>query len=233
MVQPTLKLLSQILTNEGAVNDETNEGGPARCHMRLRATLCMLKFAHVREFDKALHPYFEQVAYGMQDPNFGVRSGILKKLHKVLPPQHLPPKWNVLPVLFALDPEQENVTTARGVLAAVVKQAGQIGSTEARIDRIEMPLARLLFILSRHPDLSWSSERDLKDVARFIDMFIDCVAHRDNVSLLYTIASKMKTVSVVDEVMDEVKLGLILDDKVGELDEGESPTLVSGGWGIC
>lgn len=224
LVQPTFKLLYQILVNEGRVSDDTQEGGPARCHMRLRATLCMLKLANVRAFDKAMSPYFEQIAYGMQDPNFSVRQRILKKLSEVLPAQRIMPKWNILPILSALDPEQENILTARMIMAKAIKTASA-RSMEERIDRVEMPLARLLYVLCRHPDLGWEVESELQDVARFIELFIDCVAHRDNVPLLYTIANKLKTVCVAGEDMDEEKLRLIMEQDAGETIE--SPTLVS------
>lgn len=67
------------------------------------------------------------------------------------------------------------------------------------MDRIEMPLARLLQLLTVHPDSQWDTAEHLKDMARFIELFVECVAHRDNVSLLYTIAAKLKTVTLADE----------------------------------
>lgn len=77
--------------------------------MRLRAAFCIIKLAHVRAFDKAISNEFPSIAEIMQDENFGVRNGMLRKLADVLRPQRLLPKWNVLPVLVAADPEPENV----------------------------------------------------------------------------------------------------------------------------
>lgn len=112
---------------------------------------------------------------------------------------------------------------------------------EDRIDRVEMPLARLLHLLTQHPDLDWKNAEDLKDMARFIELFVECIAQRENIALLYTIANKLKTVCVAGETMDEDKLRLLLEDSkqpAGEDDDDEageesapqasSPTIVSG-----
>lgn len=80
---------------------------------------------------------------------------------------------------------------------------------------MELPLARLLLVLSHHPDYidinlgelkrltKWvvslhqiNADRRIKLMSNFrhIEFFLDSVANRDNVSLLYHIASKIKTV---------------------------------------
>jgi hypothetical protein len=82
---------------------------------------------------------------------------------------------------------------------------------------VELPLARLLLVLSHHPDYMDISLGELKRLTkwvviqqginadqlakltsdfdfRHIEFFLDSVANRDNVSLLYHIASKIKTV---------------------------------------
>jgi sister-chromatid-cohesion protein PDS5 len=82
--------------------------GQARVHLRLRATLCLIKLARVRSYDKAMSPYFGEIALVMQDPIFTVRQRMLLKLGVVLPPQRLMPRWNLLPILTAIDPELEN-----------------------------------------------------------------------------------------------------------------------------
>lgn len=85
--------------------------------------------------------------------------------------------------------------------------------SEDRIDRLEMPLARLLLALTHHPDCQWDFA-GLKDIARcavillictkliqsrFIELYLDCVATRDNVGLLYSMAGKIKTVKDANE----------------------------------
>ena len=57
-----------------------------------------------------------------------------------------------MPAMIATDPERDNPALARSIITACVKSARFIPSVE-RIDRIEMPLARLLLALAHHPDL--------------------------------------------------------------------------------
>lgn len=66
LVAPTLGLLTQVIKNDGSVNAETMEGGAARYHMRLRATLCLLKLAGAKAFDRAITPHFVDIAFMMQ-----------------------------------------------------------------------------------------------------------------------------------------------------------------------
>lgn len=118
LVEPTFRLLTTIIKNLGQVSELTAEGPQARLHMRLRATLCLLKLANVRTFDKHMTKFFPDVAFMLQDENFTVRNRLLKKLSEVLPTQRRLPRWNILPVLVAQDPETENVTMARALIAA-------------------------------------------------------------------------------------------------------------------
>lgn len=72
------------------------------------------------------------------------------------------------------------VEKGKSILAAIVRQGAKysqglclsiawerelIKSIEDRIERVEMPFARLLLLLTHHPDLQWD-ETGLKDIAR-------------------------------------------------------------------
>ena len=127
-----------------------------------------------------------------QDPIFQVRNSFLAKLNKVLPDQRLSPRWNVLPSLAAKDPEAENVHLvsqrfasshgqadgyqAKTIYPKIIKtcqhmstgtrsrpNAGQTDSPEDRLDRVEIAIARLMLLLSHHPDFVWDPE-GLKDI---------------------------------------------------------------------
>ncbi|KAK8847427.1 hypothetical protein IAR55_005285 [Kwoniella newhampshirensis] len=208
LIVPAMDLLSSVLQNDGMVNEETKEGGSARCQMRLRAALCLLKLANVKTFDKAITQpgQFELLAGCMQDPCYNVRHLLMKRLGDILPTHRLLPRWNIMPALAAMDPEPDNVILGRTVLMAVVRQAANL-SSEDRINRVEMPLARLVHLLAHHPDFQWhtpaegeegeegiANMQNLKEIARFIEMYLDCVANRDNIGLLYAIVGNIKTV---------------------------------------
>ncbi|WVF69779.1 hypothetical protein IAT40_004558 [Kwoniella sp. CBS 6097] len=208
VLKPILKLLSSVLENDGMINQNTQEGGPAACHLRLRASICLLKLANVKAFDRVITGpgHFELVAGTIQDASYMVRNLFLKKLSQVLPNQRLLPRWNIISVMAAMDPEQENVILGRSILAKVVQACAAFTQSE-KIERIELPLARLLHLLAHHPDLGWAepaegeegqegfqNEQNMKDIAKFIELYLDVVANRDNIGLLYRIAEGLKGV---------------------------------------
>lgn len=234
----------------------TAYSGEARPHMRLRASLCMLKLANAKSFDRIMGRYFEPISYIMQvrfvdlarhdsklrwfqDPCFTVRHDLMAKLGERLPAQRMSPKWNVMLCMVAMDVEVENILLVSVPLlsrsshlgkakhiAGTVARACQsftsgmwrpahdayrrrLTSTAERIDRIEVPLARLLLVLTHHPDFSAEPEAlksiaklvnsrgclpQLTFVARFIEFYLDCFANRDNIGLIYHITNKLKTV---------------------------------------
>lgn len=128
LVDPTFRLLTTIIKNLGQVSDMTAEGPQARLHMRLRATLCLIKLANVRLFDRHMTKFFPDIAFMLQDENFTVRNRLLKKLAEVLPTQRRLPRWNILPVLVAQDPELENVAIAKNLIMADIRTCASLSS---------------------------------------------------------------------------------------------------------
>ncbi|WWD07643.1 hypothetical protein V865_005744 [Kwoniella europaea PYCC6329] len=215
ILKPVLSLLISILDNEGMINENTKEGGFARCHLRLQASTCLLKLANARVYDRAMarQTQFDVVVGVIQDACYMVRHLYLKKLNKVLPTQRLSPRWNITPVMIAMDPETENVVAGRGIMQKIVVACTNFPTFD-KVERIEMPLARLLHFLAHHPDLHWtdpeeggeegiSDQQNLKDMASFIELYLDCVANRDNIGLLYAIAQGLK--GIRDRVGDNSK----------------------------
>ncbi|WVN89440.1 uncharacterized protein L203_104663 [Cryptococcus depauperatus CBS 7841] len=210
LINPTISLLTAVLINDGAVNEVTGEGGPARCHMRLRASLCLLKLARVKTFDKFVSQpvNFEIIAGTIQDPCYMVRHLWIKKLGRIIGSQSLLPRWNMLPALAAMDPDMDNIIDAKRILTSIPKMCTRLNlPRESRIERTEMPFARLLHFLTHHPDFVWhepeedkegkegiTSAQNLKDISKFIELYLDCLAHKDNIGLLYHIAGQLKTV---------------------------------------
>ncbi|GMK53875.1 hypothetical protein CspeluHIS016_0104610 [Cutaneotrichosporon spelunceum] len=224
-LRPVLALLNDLTKNEGRVTDDTNEGGMTRCHLRLCAACSILKLANVRLYDKAMSESFVNVSFILQDVNFTVRNLFLKKLFSVVPSQRLLPRWNALPAFAAQDPEMENIILASTIIRASVNNARKLrDDPDDMKDRIEVPLARLLHLLTQHPDLGWSSLNELKDIAKFIELYVECVATSQNVTLLFTVVAKLKTVCVVGEQMGSEKVSVLLSDRPLEDDDDERHT---------
>ncbi|ORY30387.1 armadillo-type protein [Naematelia encephala] len=207
---PTRNLLTTVISNEGFVTDKSLEGGAVRQHMRLRAALCVLKLANVRAFDKALGSSFTEFCIILQDPSWTVRHRVLLKLGDILPAQRLSPRWNMVPALYAQDPMKEHIALAKTIMASVVRQCASFPTAD-RIDRIELPLSRLLWSIAHHPDFAagWSTDQ-IRDIARYIEFYLDCVATRDNIGVLYHVVSKIKTVVDIDS-KDDVESNRLKD----------------------
>ncbi|WVQ76020.1 hypothetical protein IAR50_005656 [Cryptococcus sp. DSM 104548] len=221
LLKPSLVLLTSVLENDGTINENTGEGGQARCHMRLRATLCLHKLAQAPRFEKIITaPYnFELIGGCVQDPCFMVRNLWLKKLQKNLKYQTISPKWNIIPALAAMDPDEDNIIIAKAILTNIPRRCKQ-KPADVRIQHIELPFARLILHSAHHPDLRWHEADDddddedeesddlekkpkvkegitdiqgLKEIARFIELYLDCLSHKDNIGLFYYIAGQIKS----------------------------------------
>ena len=66
IAKPVLELLDSILANDGATSTEEAEGEQTRAQLRLRASLCALKLANVKVFDRAMGKLCERVAWVMK-----------------------------------------------------------------------------------------------------------------------------------------------------------------------
>ncbi|TYJ51869.1 hypothetical protein B9479_007542 [Cryptococcus floricola] len=223
LLKPALNLLTSVLGNDGMVDQNTAEGGPARCHMRLRAALCLHKLAQAPRFEKIITApdKFELIGGCVQDPCFMVRNIWLKKLQKNLKYQTISPKWNIIPALAAMDPDQDNIIIAKSILTNIPRRCKQ-KPADVRIQHIELPFSRLILHLAHHPDLRWheadADEEDneddedddetekkpkvqegitdiqnLQEIARFIELYLDCLSHKDNIGLFYYIAGQIKS----------------------------------------
>ncbi|KAG8885366.1 hypothetical protein FRB97_001441 [Tulasnella sp. 331] len=64
---------------------------------------------------------------------------------------------------------------------------------EIRVSNFEMIFVRLLHLLAHHPDFSADAE-GLADMSKYIAFFVDLLATSDNVSLLFHLAGRTKTV---------------------------------------
>ncbi|KAK1921574.1 armadillo-type protein [Papiliotrema laurentii] len=194
---PVFNLLDAILKSEGEITEETKEGGHAKTQIRLRAALCLVKLAQVRTFDKNMTSFFEPISYIMQDPCYQVRHRLLNKLGEVLPAQRMLPRWNIMPAMIATDPEKDNPAIAKQIITSCVRACKYMPDYE-RIDRVEMPLARLLLVLAHHPDLDEWSLGITKDMAKYLDLYLECVISPVNAGMLYHIAAKVKQVKGLD-----------------------------------
>lgn len=169
--------------------------------MRLQASRSLLKLARSTNFADLIKPNFLILAVEVQDPCFFVRQNFVRKLVELLRVHQLHYDFTVMLYLAAHD-EDDIKTFVRMQVKQLVDQASRASDGRER-QLIVYGFVRLIHLLAHHPDYSKTPE-DLLGITKYLDFFLDIVATKDNVSLLYALASKVKTIRDRDEEYDGV-----------------------------
>ncbi|KAG1732950.1 armadillo-type protein [Suillus lakei] len=186
---PVLKMLSTLLDHAGSYSADATDDPKVKSRMRLQAATSLLHLSVVDKFTTAINTNFISLAITVQDPCYNVRMEFLMKLFPLLTARKLPPRYNLIPFLTVHDPEADVKSRA----ISYVTHASRNLSAAAKVDLFEIIFIRLLHLLAHHPDFSTAHE-NLQEMAKYIEFYLDLIASSDNVSLLYHLAMKAKTV---------------------------------------
>ncbi|KAG1858786.1 armadillo-type protein [Suillus subalutaceus] len=186
---PVLKMLSTLLDHAGSYSADATDDPKVKSRMRLQAAISLLHLSVVDKFATAINTNFISLAITVQDPCYNVRMEFLMKLFPLLTARKLPPRYNLIPFLTVHDPEADVKSRA----ISYVTHASRNISATAKVDLFEIIFIRLLHLLAHHPDFS-NAHENLQEMAKYIDFYLDLIASADNVSLLYHLAMKAKTV---------------------------------------
>ncbi|KAF5318692.1 hypothetical protein D9619_010650 [Psilocybe cf. subviscida] len=186
---PVIKLLVQLINYEGSLSAEAEEDPKAKTRLRLQAAVSLLHLSTVETFATAIAPDFLRLACASYDSCYNVREAFLTKLITLLQPRKLPARYNVITFLTIADPEKD----VRDMASSYIVNTKRRMSPAVRMENLELIFIRLLHILAHHPDFGTSKE-DLMDMANYIHFYLDLIASADNVSFLYHLAQKGKTV---------------------------------------
>ncbi|GLB39171.1 putative cohesin-associated protein pds5 [Lyophyllum shimeji] len=186
---PVLKMFATLLEFSGSFTGEAGEDPKVMSRMRLQAAVSLLHLSTVETYAQAISPKFLRLAVTVQDSCYNVRVLFLTKLISLLQPRKLPPRYNVIPFLTVHDPESDVKATAASYITGALKKTKH----NVRTEHLEIIFIRLLHLLAHHPDFNKAHE-DLLDIAKYIQFYVELVASPDNVSLLYHLALKMKSV---------------------------------------
>ncbi|KAL9028362.1 MAG: hypothetical protein Q9196_003267 [Gyalolechia fulgens] len=192
---PVYQLLSTLVENLGEVSKAKDTPPAHKSRLRLVAARQYLKLCKQKTHDALLTPFaFNAFTTVAQDSEKPVRSGFLQRLKKYLNNQKLPPRFYTIPFLLAFEPSDElkvDVTTWIKSRAAAFASAKATGASTRANTVMESVFARLLSVLSYHPDYA-SAPEDLIDFSRYIIFYLQNVATADNLSLIYHIAQRVK-----------------------------------------
>ncbi|KAH8116096.1 armadillo-type protein [Phellopilus nigrolimitatus] len=201
---PVLKLLITILENGGLISENSHDEPTVKSRLRLQAAWSLVQLASVEKFSEIISPNFVLLAVTIQDPCFNVRQIFLAKLTTYIATRKIPPRFNVIPFLTAHDPEDEIREKARGLIIHQFSRS----LPDIRLLHWETIFIRLLHVLAHHPDFGLEEQQAL-DLAKYIRLYLSLIATADNVSLLYNLAQKCKTVrDAQSHVYSEVGLEL-------------------------
>ncbi|KAF9527490.1 cohesin-associated protein Pds5 [Crepidotus variabilis] len=186
---PVLKLLPSLIEHEGNIDGRVDEDPKAKSRMRLQAAISLLHLSTVESFAQAISPKFVRLACVIQDSCFNVRLAFLAKIIALLQPRKLPARFNVIPFLTILDPEADTKNNAASYITNVKRQL----PAALRVDNLEIIFIRLLHLLAHHPDFN-TTQDELMDLASYLQFYLDLIATSENISLLYHLSNKGKTV---------------------------------------
>ncbi|KAI4133362.1 MAG: hypothetical protein LQ338_000262 [Usnochroma carphineum] len=192
---PVYNLLSTLIEQHGEVSKAKDTPPTHKPRLRLLAARQYLKLCRSKSHDAILTPAaFNALALVAQDPVTPVRTGFLQRLKKYLNQQKLPQRFYTIPFLLAFEPSEElrsdTITWIKSRAAWFANARSTGSSTKANIV-MESVFARLLSVLSHHPDYAPEAE-DLIDFSRYIIFYLQNVATADNLSLIYHIAQRVK-----------------------------------------
>ncbi|CDO77959.1 hypothetical protein BN946_scf184971.g9 [Trametes cinnabarina] len=189
IAQPVIRMFSTVLQYEGSFSADARDRATTKSRLRLQAATSLLHLATVQKYALEVGKFFVAIALTIQDPVYQVRMTFLDKLVSLLSRNKLPVQFNIIPFLSVHDPEED----VKGKAKAYVTFALRAMPKAVRLARFECAFIRLLHLLAHHPDFKIEHEF-LPDIAKYIQFYLDLVASNENVSLLYYIALKAKTV---------------------------------------
>ncbi|KAF9933605.1 hypothetical protein FBU30_005044 [Linnemannia zychae] len=209
-VRPVFQLLWTLLAQEGEIVQEKNTNAVMKSHLRLSAARFVIKLTRGRPAYEKLVSVSDycHLSLVIQDPVYRVRQGFASRIMKYLRAKELHIRYLAVLLLVAHEPELEWKAQVQKFLNLQAKNQ----AADSNLMLNELSLARLLHLLSNHPDFVIKaanddddddifdsaqpvhSIQDLNLAAKYIEFYLDTMANSENVSLIFYIASLMKTV---------------------------------------
>ncbi|KAG6907699.1 hypothetical protein DXG01_007755 [Tephrocybe rancida] len=186
---PVFKMFATLLEHSGSFTGDAGEDPKVMSRMRLQAAVSLLHLSTVDMYAQTIAPKFLRLAVTVQDSCYNVRVSFLSKLVSLLQPRKLPPRYNVIPFLTVHDPESDVKAMASSYIMGALSKMRPPVKTE----HLEIIFIRLMHLLAHHPDFNKTHE-DLLDISKYIQFYIELVSTSENISLLFHLALKGKSI---------------------------------------
>lgn len=199
--EPVFKFLNTLVQKRGQLSQKQPSPKSHQSRLRLLAAQLLLKLCCEGRFNALFTPTaFNELVCIVQDPVAPVRSAFVNKLMKYLGQSKLGKRFYTYLFLLAFEPvaktKDDAVTWLKSRAAQFAKQ---------KDTSMEALFARLLSLLAWHPDFECGEEErvgNLCDFATYIVFYVKTVATEENLSLIYHVAQRVKS---VQDGMDESK----------------------------
>ncbi|KAK6092673.1 Sister chromatid cohesion protein pds5 [Batrachochytrium dendrobatidis] len=193
LAKSVLKMLRMILDNSG---EAVTKGYPTsltyKTHLRLTAGLCMLKLARNKQIRTLFDPMdTRRMSLLVQDPVYNVRSTFVIKLCTYIQNTQVPSEYIVMLFFIAHEPDAMLMHQVRSFITRRAKSVRVCDDT-SQAPLVENTFGSFLHLASHHPDFSTLHD-DLESSEGYVRFFFDTVATAENIALLYSIATKIKT----------------------------------------
>ncbi|KAF3915317.1 hypothetical protein AA313_de0203820 [Arthrobotrys entomopaga] len=197
LAEPLYKLLNALLANNGELSKKGATPRDDRTSLYWAAANGFLKVAKIRGYEVLIAPsVFNRIALVAQYNVQTVRKRFVDKVKKHLAASTLPARYYTVLFLLAEEKQRDIREEASSWLKARAKQHREIKNTI-----METTFARLLSLLAHHPDFDKEDEEVLKVFAGYVLFYLECVVVEENLSLVYYVAQRMK--SVVDGIVPD------------------------------
>ncbi|KIW02399.1 uncharacterized protein PV09_06219 [Verruconis gallopava] len=194
--KPVFTFLNTLIQKGGQISRDQASLAAHQSRMRLVASQMLLKLCCEKHLSARLTPSaFNGLAIVAMDPRPQVRAGFVNKIMKYLGQGKISNKFYT--PLFLLGHEPDRAIKSSVVTWLRARSVAMSGG-KARDTAMEATFARLLSLLAHHPD--WPSPpvadvelvQSLKDFMGYILFYVETVGTKDNLSLVYHVAQRVK-----------------------------------------
>ena len=188
--KPVYNFLNKLIHNSGQASSKYPVPQADASRLRLQAARHLLKLSCERRFNDCLTPRaFNELAVMAQDPLAQVREPFVRQLMKYLGQNRLPKRFYTPLFLLAFEPVLQLKSNTETWLRSRAKAFALKSDTT-----LELTFARFISLLAHHED--FEAEGDpLREMAQQIIFYLRTVATRENISLIFYVAQRVKSVS--------------------------------------
>jgi sister chromatid cohesion protein PDS5 len=184
------KFLNGLINKMGQIQVKNPGAKSHASRLRLLAGTSLLKLAREPRFNEKIGPImFNQLVLMTQDIVFEVRSSFVHKLIKYLGQIKLAKRFYTPLFLLAFEPVADLKTSTETWIRSRATAFARDKDTT-----LELVLPRLLSLLAHHPDFE-NTAQGLTEMASYIVYYLRPVATRENISLIFHVAQRVKAIA--------------------------------------